>query len=101
MYSALRSAVANGLPAAGHSRNSSAPAAIIFFDKYWVEIGTKSSLKDLLEPITGVKVEHLFESHGASVAEKMSWAAIRETTRVEDQAYGLMGLFQVNMPPLY
>ena len=29
------------------------------------------------------------------------WAAKRETTRIEDQAYCLMGLFDVNMPPLY
>jgi len=31
----------------------------------------------------------------------MSWAAKRETTRVEDMAYCLMGLFDVNMPPIY
>ncbi|KAJ4352474.1 uncharacterized protein N0V89_007822 [Didymosphaeria variabile] len=37
----------------------------------------------------------------ASVAEKMSWAASRETTRVEDVAYSLLGLFSVNMPTLY
>lgn len=35
------------------------------------------------------------------VAEKMSWASNRETTRNEDMAYCLMGLFQVNMPLLY
>jgi len=31
----------------------------------------------------------------------MSWAAKRETTRLEDQAYCLLGIFGVNMPPLY
>ena len=31
----------------------------------------------------------------------MSWASKRKTTRVEDQAYSLMGLFNVNMPMLY
>jgi hypothetical protein len=31
----------------------------------------------------------------------MSWAAFRETTREEDQAYSLLGLFGVNMPLLY
>lgn len=31
----------------------------------------------------------------------MSWASGRVTTRVEDQAYCLMGLFDVNMPLLY
>ena len=78
-----------------------APKNLIFFDRYWGEIGTKSTLKDLLGSITGVKDDHLFDICSASVAQKMSWAALRETTRVEDQAYCLMGLFQVNMPPLY
>jgi hypothetical protein len=31
----------------------------------------------------------------------MSWASTRETTRVEDLAYCLMGIFNVNLPPLY
>ncbi|KAK0737732.1 heterokaryon incompatibility protein-domain-containing protein [Schizothecium vesticola] len=34
-------------------------------------------------------------------AERMSWAAKRETTRVEDRAYSLLGLFGVSMPLLY
>jgi len=37
----------------------------------------------------------------ASVAQKMSWAYKIETTRIEDMAYSLMGLFGVNMPSLY
>lgn len=36
-----------------------------------------------------------------SVAVRMSWASNRVTTRVEDEAYALMGLFNVNMPLLY
>ncbi|KAK5659114.1 hypothetical protein OQA88_1204 [Cercophora sp. LCS_1] len=36
-----------------------------------------------------------------STSTKMSWAAGRETTRVEDVAYCLMGIFDVNMPLLY
>ncbi|GAW13470.1 hypothetical protein ANO14919_028560 [Xylariales sp. No.14919] len=31
----------------------------------------------------------------------MSWAAKRSTTRIEDQAYSLMGIFDVNMPLIY
>lgn len=31
----------------------------------------------------------------------MSWAAHRETTRVEDLAYCLLGIFDVNIPLLY
>ena len=36
-----------------------------------------------------------------SVARRMSWAATSETTRVEDQAYCLLGIFGINMPTLY
>jgi hypothetical protein len=35
------------------------------------------------------------------VAQKMSWASRRSTTRVEDESYCLMGLFGINMPMLY
>lgn len=31
----------------------------------------------------------------------MSWASKRQTTRVEDIAYSVMGLFGVNLPMLY
>lgn len=37
----------------------------------------------------------------SSVANRMGWAARRRTTRPEDMAYCLMGLFSVNMPLLY
>jgi hypothetical protein len=31
----------------------------------------------------------------------MSWASNRKTSRVEDQAYSLLGLFDVNVPLIY
>jgi hypothetical protein len=31
----------------------------------------------------------------------MSWASKKETTRVEDLAYCLIGMFGINMPLLY
>ncbi|KAI9064953.1 HET-domain-containing protein [Trametes sanguinea] len=36
-----------------------------------------------------------------SVAKRMSWAARRTTTRPEDRAYSLMGIFDINMPVIY
>ena len=36
-----------------------------------------------------------------TILEKMTWAAERQTTRVEDRAYSLLGLFDVYMPLLY
>jgi hypothetical protein len=37
----------------------------------------------------------------ASIAKMMSWASKRTTTRMEDIAYCLLGIFGVNMPLLY
>lgn len=37
----------------------------------------------------------------ASIAQRMSWAARRRTSRLEDEAYCLMGIFGINMPLLY
>ncbi|KAH9828892.1 HET-domain-containing protein [Teratosphaeria destructans] len=37
----------------------------------------------------------------ASVAQRMSWMAGRKTTRSEDTAYCLLGIFGINMPLLY
>ena len=76
-----------------------APSTVVFFNRNWNEIGTKSSLYETIVSVTGIKNLANFEE--ACVAQKMSWASRRETTRFEDMAYCLMGLFGVNMPPLY
>ncbi|KAI1566051.1 HET domain containing protein [Pyrenophora tritici-repentis] len=36
-----------------------------------------------------------------TIAQRMTWASKRETTRLEDSAYSLMGLFEVHMPLIY
>ena len=78
-----------------------APQDVEFYDQDWISIGTKKTMWALLSRITGIKPEHLWKSQEASVAQKMSWAAKRQTTRTEDMAYSLLGLFNVNMPLLY
>src|SRR6185295_2773072 len=67
------------------------------------DLGTKATLQDELLKITRIPINVLLENEleAASVAQKMSWAAQRETTKVEDGAYCLMGIFGVNMPLLY
>ena len=35
------------------------------------------------------------------VAGRMSWASERQTSRPEDQAYSLLGIFGINIPLLY
>ena len=77
---------------------------VIFVARDWKIIGTKQKLALLLEEITGVPWQVLTrKTHfsAVSIAERMSWASKRNTTRVEDEAYCLMGLFDVNMPTLY
>ncbi|KAH9234052.1 hypothetical protein K456DRAFT_1910231 [Colletotrichum gloeosporioides 23] len=58
----------------------------------------------LLSEITSINHDILSMSQDLndfSVAERMSWASGRETTRPEDLAYCLLGIFGVNMPMLY
>ncbi|KAI1774759.1 HET-domain-containing protein [Hypoxylon cercidicola] len=81
-----------------------APENIDFFDQDWNNIGSKQRLVRELEKITGIGEKILLHKQplkSVLVAHKMSWAARRETTRIEDTAYCLLGIFGVNMPLLY
>jgi len=81
-----------------------APAEVIFFDCNWDEAGSKKTRGAELSKATGISEEYLSDSEAfrhASVARRMSWASRRSTTRIEDEAYSLLGLFDVNMPLLY
>ncbi|KAK7462475.1 hypothetical protein VKT23_008077 [Stygiomarasmius scandens] len=80
-----------------------APSYVVLLDEDWTEVGTRWSLRDVISVITSIPVR-VFEGddiHDFSIAQRMSWAAFRETTRPEDMAYCLMGIFGVNMPPIY
>ncbi|KAI5992145.1 heterokaryon incompatibility protein-domain-containing protein [Pisolithus albus] len=81
-----------------------APNQIEFFNGNWALIGNKQHLAPMLENITTIPCDVLRDGLAGkrlSVAQIMSWAADRKTTRVEDRAYSLMGLFEVNMPMVY
>ena len=81
-----------------------APGDVRFFSNTWVEIGSKLDLVSVLEEITGVDSGLLASRKKLSdfsVACRMSWAAKRAATRLEDEAYCLLGIFGVNMPVLY
>ncbi|KAF5586398.1 het domain protein [Fusarium subglutinans] len=86
-----------------------APSQVVFLDQNWNRIGSRTLGSDLrfiktLERLTGIPSTVLdYKSDIATipVAQRMSWAACRETTRVEDIAYCLLGIFNVNMPLLY
>ncbi|KAJ5836566.1 HET-domain-containing protein [Penicillium robsamsonii] len=81
-----------------------APGNVVFFSRNWVRLGSKMDLCDAISDITGIGVEYLCqyrELECASIAQRMSWAANRQTSRPEDISYCLLGIFSVNMPLLY
>jgi len=80
-----------------------APVSVEFFARDWTPIGTKEELSDALSHITGIDEPTLKgrDVKEVSVAKRMSWASKRVTTRIEDLAYCLIGIFGVNLPLLY
>ena len=81
-----------------------APSIVRFYDVDWQFIGDKDSLAYSITEATGIPRDVLTGQQlvqDCSVAQRFSWAARRHTTRVEDRAYSLLGLFDVSMPMLY
>ncbi|KAI1128302.1 heterokaryon incompatibility protein-domain-containing protein [Nemania abortiva] len=84
-----------------------APDDVMFYGEDWGYLGSKAHDEDVrlsLADITGIDVrvlEGIIQPSEISIASRMKWASQRKTTRLEDVAYCLMGLFDVNMPLLY
>ncbi|PIL29247.1 hypothetical protein GSI_09296 [Ganoderma sinense ZZ0214-1] len=81
-----------------------APAIVVFVSGDWQILGTKANLAGLLQEVTSIDQKVLTREvmlSSCSVSERMCWASRRNTTRVEDEAYCLMGLFGVSMPTIY
>jgi Heterokaryon incompatibility protein (HET) len=80
-----------------------APASVEFFSREGNRLGSKKSLEQDIHETTGIAVEAL---RGGSlldftVEERMSWANRRKTERPEDEAYALLGIFNIRMRPDY
>lgn len=96
-----------------------APVNVKFFNKNWHPLTDAENDKDrrnymlpdaeknpiwkTIVSVTQIPDTRLgFFSPGAfDVAQRMSWAAGRRTTRIEDMAYALVGIFGVTMPVQY
>jgi hypothetical protein len=82
-----------------------APYVVQFYDSDWNLVGNKRDhgFLQMLSEHTGVETEILRDGdlNSACVAQKLSWASRRQCTLIEDTAYSLMGLFNVNIPMLY
>ncbi|KAL8648661.1 MAG: hypothetical protein Q9226_005902 [Calogaya cf. arnoldii] len=80
-----------------------APESVEFFSREEELLGDKKVLEQQLHQITGIPVTAL---HGGSlsyfsISERMRWAANRHTKKKEDQAYCLLGIFDVSMSLRY
>ncbi|KAK4556073.1 hypothetical protein LTR86_006769 [Recurvomyces mirabilis] len=105
-----------------------APATIQFYNRDWEYITSRHQAGRCLTLLTGVDEAILHWSsaldshaiHGEktisaattkaqlrasldsfSAAQRLSWAASRSTTRIEDRAYSLLGIFDINLPLIY
>ncbi|KAK7735649.1 hypothetical protein SLS53_007390 [Cytospora paraplurivora] len=86
-----------------------APVVVRFYDVDWCFRGTRNQNHKALEEITGIDWPVLVDPdrpgyvspYEYSVADRMSWSASRGTTRMEDVAYCLLGLFDVSLPLIY
>ncbi|KAJ5623206.1 hypothetical protein N7490_011811 [Penicillium lividum] len=91
-----------------------APQKLLFLAQDWSDLFYRETVCGQLSEITSISVSFLeqrqhFEPdltlrsrlNSVSIAERMSWASKRETSRQEDRAYSLLGIFGINMPLLY
>ncbi|CAJ2503233.1 Uu.00g106270.m01.CDS01 [Anthostomella pinea] len=89
-----------------------APKRVKLYGHRWTFIGTRKrwgqakgdSVSADIQGITAIPQE-LLEGEkpisAYSAAQKMSWAAFRSCTRIEDVAYSMLGLFGINLPLMY
>ena len=80
-----------------------APRVLYFYGSDWQEIGARNFLSHTISQITNIDELYFISGNLSkySVAQKMSWASRRQTSRIEDTAYCLLGIFGINMPLLY
>ncbi|KAK3679921.1 hypothetical protein LTR78_000298 [Recurvomyces mirabilis] len=81
-----------------------APKEICFFDSHWRSVEYPDNLPQLISAITKIPVAVLTQQipiTDCCLAQLLSWAADRRTSRMEDRAYSLFGILGVNMAPMY
>ncbi|KAF6830482.1 heterokaryon incompatibility protein [Colletotrichum musicola] len=82
-----------------------APVRLNFYSAEWISLGSRARLAAAIEERTQIDAGFLQDWRvnvsAASVAERMCWASKRKTTRPEDLAYCLLGIFDVNIPLIY
>lgn len=80
-----------------------APSSVEFFSSEGTLLCDKKSMEQQIHKITGIDVRAL---RGDALStfdfdKRMSWVKERNTTREEDMAYSLLGIFDIQMPLIY
>lgn len=80
-----------------------APSSVQFFTREGLRLGDKNDLEQQIHEVTGIAVAALQNRPLAhfTTEERFRWAANRNTTKEEDSAYCLLGIFSVYMPLIY
>jgi hypothetical protein len=81
-----------------------APRMLEFRDSDWEVLGSRSTMALDLSRITGITYDVFskgFYHKNSTVAQIMSWISCRQTSRIEDMSYSILGLFDINMSLLY
>lgn len=80
-----------------------APACVEFFSAEGHMLGTKQTLEALIHGITTIPVPALrgMAPSTFTIDERFRWAQDRQTKKVEDEAYCLLGIFGISMPLIY
>jgi len=80
-----------------------APCSVEFFSRQGKRLGNKSSLRQQIHEVTNISQSALqggpLSQFG--VDERLQWIEHRQTTRKEDKAYSLLGIFNVYVLPIY
>jgi len=80
-----------------------AAESVEFFSKEGHRLGDKRSLELQIHEVTGIAILALrgVPLSRFSKLDRFSWAQHRQTTKQEDWAYSLLGIFDISMPLLY
>jgi len=80
-----------------------APLTVEFFSREGVLLGSKATLVQQIHEITGIPATALCGRSvlDFGVEERFAWAEKRQTKKVEDQAYCLFGILNIQLPVLY
>ena len=78
-----------------------APKNLRFYDRRWSLLGSSVQYDQQIEAATGISHWDFENLDQVCVGVKMSWLSQRHTTRVEDMAYCMLGIFEINLPLIY